>query len=92
MLAPLFWCAYFAHMGKKEDAVRKALELYPGSIRSLAAASGVSEALLRAIRDGERSATTRTVAFIAYAMEAMGKSELEAARILKDSLGKKGAP
>jgi predicted transcriptional regulator len=91
MLAPSYWCAYFAHMGINEDAVRKALELYPGSIRSLAAASGVSEALIRAIRDGERSATTRTMGLIAYAMEVMGKNQIEASRILKEALKGKEA-
>jgi len=83
--------AYFAHMGTKEDAVRKALELYPGSIRSLAAASGVSEALIRGIRDGERNATTRTLGLIAYAMEVMGKNQLDGAGILRDAIKGKGA-
>ncbi|MCJ7629160.1 MAG: helix-turn-helix transcriptional regulator [Longimicrobiales bacterium] len=85
------WRAYFAHMGIKEDAVRQALELYPGSIRSLAAASGVSEALIRAIRDGERNATPRTLGRIADAMTDMSERQADAARILRDALHGKEA-
>ena len=73
-------------MGIQEDAVREALKAFPGSIRALARESGVSEVLLRQIRDGERRATTRTLGFIAYAMEHMGMRQIEAARILKDAM------
>lgn len=80
---------YYAYMGRQEDAVRTALEAFPGSIRTLAAAAGVSEGLLRAIRDGRRSATPRVVGFLAYALEQMAKQQTDAARILKDSLLRK---
>ncbi|MFH1763310.1 MAG: hypothetical protein ABIF09_03870 [Gemmatimonadota bacterium] len=89
-LAPTSICADDAHMGIQEDAVRTALESYPGSIRSLAAASGVSEALIRAIRDGERTATTRTLGKIADAMSEMAERQADAARILRDAI-RKGA-
>ena len=73
-------------MGIQEDAVREALKAFPGSIRALARETGVSEVLLRQIRDGERRATIRTLGLIAYAMEHMGTRQLEAARILRDAL------
>jgi hypothetical protein len=78
-------------MGINEDAVRQALDSFPGSIRTLAAAAGVSEGLLRAIRDGRRVATPRVVGMIAEAMEEMAERQSNAARILRDSLQGKEA-
>jgi len=84
--------AHIAYMGKQEDAVRRALESFPGSIRTLAAAVGVSEGLLRAIRDGQRRATPRVVALVANALSDMAERQADAARILSDSLqGKEDA-
>lgn len=83
---------YHAYMGIEEDAVRQALESFPGSIRTLASAAGVSEGLLRAIRDGRRTATPRVVGMIAAALEAMAEVQANAASILRNSLqGKEDA-
>lgn len=79
-------CAYIAYMGIQEDAVRNALESFPGSIRRLASVAGVSEGLLRAIRDGHRTATPRTVGKIADSLEAMAEAQADSARILRSSL------
>jgi hypothetical protein len=78
-------------MGIQEDAVREALKAFPGSIRALAREAGISEKLLRSIRDGERTATTRTLSRIADAMELMGMRQLDAARILRDAISGKEA-
>lgn len=40
-----------------QDTLRRILRVAPGSIRALARESGVSEALLRAVRDGDRRLT-----------------------------------
>jgi transcriptional regulator with XRE-family HTH domain len=68
--------------------VRGALESYPGSIRSLAAASGVSEALIRAIKNGERRATTRTLELIADALSETAERQSHAVRILRNAIRK----
>jgi hypothetical protein len=88
MLASISTCPHIAVMGIQEDAVREALKSFPGSIRALAREAGVSEKLLRSIRDGDRTATTRTVGMIADAMEFMGVRQLDAARILRDAIRK----
>lgn len=69
-----------------EDAVRRALELAPGSTRALAGKAGVSPRLLRLIRDGERTATPRVVAALAKACERMADESAAAARVLRESL------
>lgn len=72
--------------GNLEDAVRAALELAPGSLRALAREAGLSEALLRRIRDGTRTATPETVGKVAGALERLRDRHDEAARVLRDSL------
>lgn len=69
-----------------EDAVRHTLKAYPGSIRTLAREAGVSDTLLRLIRDGKRTATQETVEALAGAMERLADRHAEAARILRDAL------
>jgi hypothetical protein len=71
-----------------EDAVRRALELAPGSIRALAQEAGISPRLLRMIRDGERTATPRVVAALASACDRMADHSAAAARVLRESLSK----
>lgn len=79
--------AYHAHMTpEREDAVRRALELAPGSLRALAEEAGVSEALLRAVRDGQRRATRTTVEALAGALERLADRSGQAAATLRDTL------
>lgn len=54
-LAPA--CTLFTYMGNGQAALQTVLDRSPASIRSLAHAAGVSEGLLRAIRDGRRRLT-----------------------------------
>lgn len=83
-------CTHIAYMGKKEDAVRRALELYRGSVRGLAQEAGLSEPLVRFVRDGTRSATPATVQALSEALERLSERNAEAARILRDSLSEEG--
>lgn len=76
--------------GVREDAVRRASELAPGSVRALADEAGVSEGLLRFIRDGQRSATPAVVEALAAALERLSERHADAARILRDSLREGG--
>lgn len=73
-------------MGIQEDAVREALRLSPHSVRTLADEAGVSEKLLRLIRDGERNATPRVVMALAEAMKGLAQRQADAIRILQESL------
>jgi uncharacterized protein HemY len=70
----------------REDAIRRAMDLFPGSILALGREAGVSSRLLRMIRDGERPATPRVTAYVAAALERLGERHDEAARILRDAL------
>ena len=70
-------------MGKREVAVARALRVAPGSLRAVADEAGVSESLLRAIRDGERSATPVTVEVVAAALERLAQRHADAARLLR---------
>jgi hypothetical protein len=70
----------------REEAMRRALELLPGSILALSRESGVSARLLRMIRDGERSATPVVTEAVAAALERLGARHEHAARILRDAL------
>ena len=80
-------CVYFEYMNtSREDAIRKALELNPGSLRHLAIEAGVSPALLRFIQAGERTATAPTVEKVADALERWTERTSEAARILREAL------
>ena len=71
---------------RREDAVRRALELYPGSLRALAREAGLSHRLLGYIRDGERSATAETLEALIGAFERLTQRHAEGARILRKSL------
>ena len=79
-----------SHIGnmspEQEDAVRRALELFPGSLRALGREAGVSYRLLGMIRDGQRTATTETVEALADAFERLRDRHDEGARILRESL------
>jgi hypothetical protein len=88
-VAPTLSCPYFADMPTaREEAVRRALELIPGSIRALAEEAGLSEGLLRKIRDGERRATQTTVEALADALSRWASRNSEAARILRETLSR----
>ena len=76
-----------------EDGVCRALEIAPGSLRALAKEAGVSEGLLRHIRDRNQTATPETVEAVAAALERLSHRhrddadrENEAALILRDAL------
>lgn len=78
-------CPHTADMGATlEDAVRRALQAAPASLRTLAERAGVSERLLRMIRDGERTATPRVVDALAEALEALSRDHAAAASILRE--------
>ena len=77
-------------MAKREDAIRRALELFPYSILALAREAGVSGRLLGMIRDGERSATVAVTEAVATAIERLGARHDEASRILRDALESSG--
>ena len=66
--------------------MRRAMELFPGSVLALAREAGVSGRLLRMIRAGERSATTSTTRAVADALERLGDRHEKAACILRDAL------
>lgn len=73
-------------MGEKEDALRRVLETVPGSVRSLARETGVSEGLLRHIREGRRAATPEVSRAIVEALRRLGARYLDAADVLDDAL------
>lgn len=63
--------AYIMEQGKQ--AVRAVLEEVPVSIRALAREAGVSESLLRAIRDGNRRLTAETRKAVVAALRRLGE-------------------
>ncbi len=71
---------------EREDAVRRALRLAPGSLRAVAQKAGVSEGLLRHIRDGRRNATPAVVEALAEALEQLSGRYADAASALRDVL------
>lgn len=88
-LAPSSLRTHIGNMSnEREDAVRRALELFPGSLRALGREAGVSYRLLGMIRDGDRSATPQTVEVLAGALEQLRDRHDEAARVLRNSLQK----
>jgi len=87
-LAPQASCAHHGNMSpEREDAVREALAIYPGSLRALAREAGISYRLIGMIRSGERSATPTTVEALAGAFERLRDRHADAARILRHTLG-----
>jgi len=76
-------------MGIREDAVVEALKWSPHSIRAVALEAGVSEKLLRSIRDGKRVATPRVVKALARAMTVLADRQTSAAHILLDAIKEK---
>ena len=73
-------------MATREDAIFRALALFPDSILALAREAGISGRLLRMIRDGERPATPEVTEAVASAIERLGARHEEAARILRAAL------
>lgn len=67
-----------------EDAVRRALDDAPASLRAIAREAGVSQALLTMIRSGRRAATAETVEAVATALERLSERHAEAARVLRE--------
>lgn len=60
--------SYVENTMNGRDALEDAMEETPGSIRELAAEAGVSDFLLRAIRDGDRRLTEETRAMVVAAL------------------------
>lgn len=86
-LAPPSAGAHIGNMGsEREDAVRRALDLFPGSLRALGREAGLSYRLLGMIRDGDRSATPEVVRALADALDRLGDRHRDAARVLRGSL------
>ena len=79
-------CPHIEDMGVLEDVVREALRLSPHSIRTIAEEAGVSDKLLRMIRDGQRTATVPVVTALADAMERLTEQQAGATSMLKDTL------
>jgi transcriptional regulator with XRE-family HTH domain len=71
---------------EREDAVRRAMKAASGSLRALADEAGVSESLLRHIRDGRRRATSAVVEALAQALERRAAREVEVAAALRATL------
>ena len=69
---------------------RFAWTLSPSSTLALATEAGVSDRLLRMIRDGERSATPAVVEAVAGAMERLGARHGDVARVLRQALSSEG--
>ena len=85
-LAFSFHGPHVADMGALEDVVKEALRLSPHSVRTIADEAGVSEKLLRMIRDGERKATVPVVTALADAMERLAEEQAGAASMLSQAL------
>lgn len=66
--------------------MKRALRLGSGTVRALAREAGVSEGLIRHIRDGRQAATARTVEALAEALERIADRNAQAARVLRESL------
>ena len=85
------WTSSDSSSPEQEDAVRRALELFSGSLRALGREAGVSYRLLGMIRDGQRTATRATVEALAEAFERLRDRHDEAARVLRESLNEEEA-
>lgn len=73
-------------MSELEEAVRKALDDLPGSLRALARKAGVSHSTLVRILNGERSATPEVVEALADALGRWAKRCSTAEGLLRTSL------
>lgn len=71
---------------EREDAVRQALDMAPGSLRAIAQEAGVSEGMLRHIREGRRRATPTVMEAVAEALEQLAREHAAAAALLRDAL------
>lgn len=71
---------------RRTGAVRNALQVSPMSVRMLAHEAGVSDTLLRLIREGRRTATPAVVGALADALERLSAKNIEAAQVLRNTL------
>lgn len=76
-------CPHIEDMSERDEAVRRAVDHWPGSIRALAQEAGISDRLLRMIYEGKRSATPATVRGLAAALERFGRRVEEARNALE---------
>ena len=72
--------------------MKQVLKHAPGSLLSIANEAGVSEKLLRLIRDGKRSATPAVTEAVAQALEDLGDRYSESASVLRRALQEGGKP
>ncbi len=72
-------------MDEVTDAVRKAIDAAPCSMRRLAEAAGVDHAALVRIRSGERTATRDVAVRVAAALEAWASDCRESARTIRQA-------
>lgn len=63
-------CPHYSDMGEPKAVLRKVLDAIPTSLRALAHEAGVSEKLLRMIRDGDRRLTPEVRAQLVEALRA----------------------
>ena len=73
------------------EAIRQALEAWPGSLRSLAREAGVAHSTLVRIRDGEFEASPEVTQQIATALEVAGSRCQRAAQRLRRSLKRRSS-
>jgi transcriptional regulator with XRE-family HTH domain len=73
-------------MSQLEEAVRRALDEIPGSLRALAREAGVSHSLLVRIRIGDRAATREVAEALANALGRWAGRCSSAEGLLRDSL------
>ena len=68
------------------DAVRKALELAPSSLREIAGEAGVPHSTLVRIMSGERGATPEVAGAVAAALARWGRRCSQAERTIRQAL------
>jgi hypothetical protein len=76
-------CAYDSYTMKAPAVLRKVLDAIPASTLQLAHEAGVSEGLLRAVRDGRRRLTRRTRDRLVAALRTWGRRCDELADLLE---------
>lgn len=83
-------CPYYSDMGESKAVLREVLDAIPTSLRALALAAGVSEKLLRMIRDGDRRLTPEVRVRLVEALRAWEQDCGDAADILEAAALQRG--
>lgn len=69
-----------------QKATSQAIDLAPGTIRELARESGIHQAMLSRIRQGERNPTDETMKKIEKALRAYAERSAKAANIIRAAI------